>query len=978
MTTKRIIEQTKQLMAIPSTGDNPAALQQAVDFVADLVAKVPNITIERFEQNGKPSFLAYRGPVRPEEFDILLNGHVDVVPGKPEQFVAYEKDGNLYGRGALDMKGTALSLTSAFCELVHEVPYALGLQIVSDEEVGGHDGVRVQIEDGVRAKFVVMGEYANDRHTIYNAARGLCWVDIAFTGKTAHGGHLWHGSNAVIKAGDFAGAVLKRYPTPDKETWTTTASIANLSTPNNTYNKVPDSALLKIDFRFTQEDPVFVNRESLEAFIASIDPDAKLVNVATFEPAVNVEELNPYVQGLSNAMRKITNEEPHFLGRPAGSDGRHFAMVNCDIIEYGLYGGGSHSDHEYVELASFDEYQSVLRAFLKQPIPERLRQGDNEQKPLHERLLRKLVSMHTISSDRNANDHALNFVEDFLSQRGMYVERFQKNGIGSIIATTKPGNKQPAVLLNAHIDVVPGAEESFHLRLEEGRFIGRGVMDMKHAVAAYLTLVDNLKDNLDDYDFGIMINSDEEIGGANGAKALVELGYWPKVVIVPDGGNNWDIETFAKGVQWIELQASGKAAHASRPWEGDSAIQRLLPALQEIRTLVSADPKPQDTILSIGTITGGTTANQIPAAATAMLDIRTGTAEDHNALPGRIEEICQKYGVATTILVNDPPCETDLTEPHVQAMVEIVEQITGTAHGTTFDYAVNDGRFFSAAGIPTIVINPECGNIHSDEEWLSQAGFAQFCTVLETYVQRIAKNSNNRAYDIARLAKQLNKSNKSAYVWYAAYGSGLSKENFMHQIRGGQPEGSTRAFAGCSDQAPPKKETFISLPYPLYFAGTCTEWGGGHINVLPEPSNTAHTIARAYLITVEQFEEIAAQQNDRLVTQPLPLRNAMQRGHVTVGDGSGHYDELLFCGTKDDIPVFTLTAVRPELPYTAPTPVYTRLLCKGLSENKDIDQQTAIDYMLATPGISGNYKKHDILRLFVEANKQTNPGTQTK
>lgn len=369
MTTAEIIEHAKRLIAIPSTADNPAALRDAVQFIENIVARRPDITIERFERNNRPSFLAYRGKERPKTFDILLNGHVDVVPGSPEQFKPYVKDGNLYGRGALDMKSTAIVLADVFSELVNEVPYKLGLQIVCDEEMGGYDGSQLQINDGVRAKFIVMGEYANDRNAIYNAARGLCWTEIVFKGKTAHGGHLWHGSNAVLKASEFARKVLDRYPTPDQETWTTTASIASISSSNQTYNKVPDNAVLKIDFRFTQEDPVFENHETLKAFIASIDPEAELVNTPLFEAAVYVEELNPYVRGLSDALRKVTKQEPQYLARPAASDGRHYALVNNDIVEFGIYGQGSHSDHEYAEVASFADYRLILQTFLRNPIP---------------------------------------------------------------------------------------------------------------------------------------------------------------------------------------------------------------------------------------------------------------------------------------------------------------------------------------------------------------------------------------------------------------------------------------------------------------------------------------------------------------------------------------------------------------------------------------------------------------------------------
>ncbi len=365
-----IIETIKRLITIPSTANNPAALTEMLEVLIHSIRQHPDITIEQFSRNHTASILAYCGKTRPKKFNILLNAHLDVVHGRPDQFKPKIQDGKLYGRGALDMKGTAAAITSVFCDVVNQVPYDLGLQLVTDEEIGGYNGVQLQLEAGVHADFAIMGEYANDRHTIYNAARGICWTEIEFKGKSAHGGHLWHGQNAVLKAIDFANAVLTRYPTPDQETWTTTASIASLSTPNNTYNKVPDSAVLKIDFRFTQEDPVFQDRQTLEAFITSLDPEAKLTNIVVFEPAVNVEELNPYVQGLSAAMQQITKVKPKFLGRPGASDGRHFAAFNIDIIEFGIYGKGPHSDHEYVEIAAIEEYRATLQAFLLNPLPQ--------------------------------------------------------------------------------------------------------------------------------------------------------------------------------------------------------------------------------------------------------------------------------------------------------------------------------------------------------------------------------------------------------------------------------------------------------------------------------------------------------------------------------------------------------------------------------------------------------------------------------
>jgi len=366
--TQEIISKTTELATIPSSLDNPNALCQAVDFVADFVAAHANVTIERFERNGITSFLAYKGSVRPDRFDILLNGHVDVVPAAPEQFVPYVRDGRLYGRGVLDMKGTVMALAAVFCEMVNEVPYVLGLEIVSDEENDGTNGVQYHIAQGVRADFAVMGEYVNHRDAIYNAARGHYWVEVTFKGKAAHGGYPWRGDNAIVKASTFANAILVKYPIPSEETWTTTATISSISTNNETYNKVPDNAVVMVDFRFVPEDEVFASEASLRKFISSIHPDAEVTGIASYGCSVYVDEENPYVKGLSKAMATTTDIQPRFMARYGSSDARHFANYGVFCVEFGLYGQNSHSEDEYVELASFEEYLMTMRTFLKNPL----------------------------------------------------------------------------------------------------------------------------------------------------------------------------------------------------------------------------------------------------------------------------------------------------------------------------------------------------------------------------------------------------------------------------------------------------------------------------------------------------------------------------------------------------------------------------------------------------------------------------------
>lgn len=365
MTDEKTIEEAKKLIAIASTSDKQSALHEAVEFMTAMLRDYPDITIERFESNGKPSFLAYKGPQRPDKFAVLFHAHVDVVPSSPDQLIPRIENGRLYGRGSHDMKTAAIVMTDIFRRMAPSVPYTFGLQIVSDEEVGGYDGAYYQVQhEGIRAEFVVTGEHNFKENALYNASRGICWTEIAFKGRTAHGAYVWKGSNAVMKASDFAQEVLRRYPAPKEELWGTTANIAGIHTENTAYNRIPDNAILKIDFRFTAEDPTFRSREAVAAFVHSIDPDAEIIDFVTMEQAVHVSEHNPYLQTLAAALEKTINKAPIFESRPAGSDGRHYATVNNDVVEYGITGSGPHSDEEYIELGAIAPYRKTLEVFL--------------------------------------------------------------------------------------------------------------------------------------------------------------------------------------------------------------------------------------------------------------------------------------------------------------------------------------------------------------------------------------------------------------------------------------------------------------------------------------------------------------------------------------------------------------------------------------------------------------------------------------
>ncbi|SRR6266568_575423 len=359
-----------------------------------------------------------------------------------------------------------------------------------------------------------------------------------------------------------------------------------------------------------------------------------------------------------------------------------------------------------------------------------------------EEILRKLVAFRTITGDETAAHQALDYIAQFVTRRGMHVERFESNGFESLIATVRAGQKTPTVMLGGHIDVVPAPDELFELRESGGKLYGRGVMDMKFAIATYLQAIDDLGDKgkLTDYDLGLMITSDEEVGGFNGVAKLVEWGYVPKVCILPDGGENWQIQTSSNGFSLCKIVVRGVAAHGSRPWLADNPIDRLMVVLAEIKKLFPADPQPGMNTMSITNFTGGDGAlTQIPDQAEAILDTRSRTEHGRSQLESAMQKICQKHDAELTFLVRGAAIHFSLDNPYIQPFVKLAEKYTDVRIRGSHAVAASDARYYVPYGTPCISFYPTGGGLHGAEEWIAAKSMPQFVAILKDYLELMAR-----------------------------------------------------------------------------------------------------------------------------------------------------------------------------------------------------------------------------------------------
>ena len=231
-------------------------------------------------------------------------------------------------------------------------------------------------------------------------------------------------------------------------------------------------------------------------------------------------------------------------------------------------------------------------------------------------LTRQLIDIPSLTGDEGA---AGSFLASYLEGLGYRVEtREVADERFNVIATT---NEPPRIVFSTHIDTVPPFIPSSE---DEEYIYGRGSCDAKGIIAAQIVAAERLRASGMN-EVGMLFTVDEELG-SEGAQAANNhpLARECRFLINGEPTDNL-LAVGTKGSARLFITTSGRAAHSAYPEAGESAIEKLLDILQDIR----ATEWPEDsffgtTTCNIGVLEGGTRPNVIPDHARAILQIRLG------------------------------------------------------------------------------------------------------------------------------------------------------------------------------------------------------------------------------------------------------------------------------------------------------------------------------------------------------------------
>jgi succinyl-diaminopimelate desuccinylase len=353
-------------------------------------------------------------------------------------------------------------------------------------------------------------------------------------------------------------------------------------------------------------------------------------------------------------------------------------------------------------------------------------------------LAKKLISCKTVN-DQKEFDKCFKIIEEFFDSPKFKIKKFVFNGKKSLIISNQE-TKQPKVMFYGHIDVVSAPDKMFKPKISSGKLCGRGASDMKGVLAAEMVLMKNLVLSGFSESIALLVVSDEEVGGFDGAKMIIEKeGYRPSVVVIPDGGDNWRMVDAEKGVYWLEITAKGKTAHGSRPWLGDNAGEKLMEKYFEIKRQFKLAKNEKDVLptINLGKMEGGLSLNQVMGEAKIYLDIRYPSPFTEKMIKEKIKKILgadfEIRGLETALPANNP------INKYSKFLKEILIEQNGIQPEEIISCGASDARFFRYKKIPALVFKPVCGDQHGDAEWINIKSLSEFYEVCGRLVEMVAK-----------------------------------------------------------------------------------------------------------------------------------------------------------------------------------------------------------------------------------------------
>ena len=363
-----VLELTKDLIARPSLTPDDAGCQQ---IIAARLARL-GFKIEHLRFGQVDNLWARYGDSAPL---LVFAGHTDVVPTGPREqwqfdpFTPTVKDGQLYGRGAADMKGGLAAMVVAVEQLLANKPKlkgSIGFLITSDEEGPSVDGtvrvMEVLQERGEKIDWCVLGEPScldkfgdTTRHGRRGSLTGLLTVH-GIQGHVAYPDRADNPIHRVLPAlAELTAASWDARPNPHFPP--TSFQISNFHSGTGVGNVIPGQAAIRFNFRYSTAVAADELKSRVQDTLQRHGIRYSIEWRPMGEPFLTQPgKLSRVVQ---DAVEKLTGLRPRLDTGGGTSDGRYIAPTGAEVIEFGPTNASIHKIDECLAVSELDSLVTI-------------------------------------------------------------------------------------------------------------------------------------------------------------------------------------------------------------------------------------------------------------------------------------------------------------------------------------------------------------------------------------------------------------------------------------------------------------------------------------------------------------------------------------------------------------------------------------------------------------------------------------------
>jgi len=311
---------------------------------------------------------------------VVFAGHTDVVPSGPVEAWLHDPfqptivDGELYGRGSADMKGSLAAMvhaTERFIGSHADHRGTLAYLITSDEEGIAVDGTVRVVEwlerQGIRPQYCIVGEPSSVQQlgdVIRVGRRGSLNCTAVFRGIQGHVAYPDKARNPIHQALGALQALAERtWDTGNEAFPPTSFQISNIAGGTGATNVIPGALTVRFNFRFSTEQTSDDLKRTVTTLFDQHGLDYELTWDLSGEPFLTATDT--LIGAVRSSVRHVQGLDPEPSTGGGTSDGRFIARLGTEIVELGPVNATIHAVDEHTNVAELGRLSEIYLQILE-------------------------------------------------------------------------------------------------------------------------------------------------------------------------------------------------------------------------------------------------------------------------------------------------------------------------------------------------------------------------------------------------------------------------------------------------------------------------------------------------------------------------------------------------------------------------------------------------------------------------------------